>query len=91
MPEGQDLFRIQQEVITFEGRQVHGEHAVIPDPKPRPTNPEGTQEDYFIFKENGQTVLLKLSPRHPPKWTRVDLATSEGVGTWNYVKSLKAF
>jgi hypothetical protein len=65
-------------------------HLLVPDPEPRPTNPEGTREDYFVFKENGQVILVEVSSRSPMTLMRVDPRTPEGKETWGHVSKLGA-
>jgi hypothetical protein len=65
-------------------------HLVVPDPQPRPSNWEGTREDYFLFKKDGQVVLVEVSSRSPITLARVDRRTSEGAATWTHVSKLGA-
>jgi hypothetical protein len=89
MAQAADLFRITKESITFDGWGVSADHVKIPSPRARPiSNIEGVQEDYFIFLEDGRTVLLEVASRSPYELRRVDLKTPRGIEIRNYLSNL---
>jgi hypothetical protein len=57
--------------LTF--RAIH-----IDDPVPWARNPEGTSEDYFLIRYEGDDRLFHVSSRAPFKVEEVNLATPEG-------------
>lgn len=88
MAEAADPFCITRETIKFEGRDVPAEHVNIPNPRPRPINKEGLSEDYFIFLEDGRTVLLEVASRSPYILSRVELKTPRGNEIRKYLCNL---
>jgi hypothetical protein len=89
MAEAIDLFCITKESVNFEGRDVSADHVKIPSPRARPiSNIEGVREDYFIFLEDGRTVLLEVASRSPFVLSRVDLKTLRGIEIRNYLCNL---
>ncbi|HXN23103.1 MAG TPA: hypothetical protein VOA41_10230 [Candidatus Dormibacteraeota bacterium] len=83
-----DAFSITKEVIKFEKRDVRVDRLSIPNPKPKPMNKEGLSENYFMFQEDGRTVLLESSARSPYALSRVDHTTVKGAEVWNYLCNL---
>jgi hypothetical protein len=85
-----DLFCITKELLRFEDRDVQTLRIAIPNPKPWSLNKEAVYEDYFVFQENGQVVLVEVSSRSPLAYRRVDPKTPEGAETWEHVSRLGA-
>jgi hypothetical protein len=88
MAQSADLFRVTRELLRFEDGDVQTVRIAIPTPNPWSLNKEGVQEDYFVFEENGQVVLVEVSSRSPFICRRVDTKTPEGAETWNRVCGL---
>lgn len=82
--QGRLLCRCAQ-VSKFIKNGVQFTHLSIPEPTARRATIDGTGEDYFIFEENGQPVLLEVSSRTPLILSRVDRNTPNGGETWNRV------
>lgn len=89
MAKAADLFCITKKSVEFEGRDVTADHVEIPSPRARPvSNIEGVREDYFIFLEDGHTVLLEVASRSPYQLRRVDSTTPRGMDIRNYLCNL---
>jgi hypothetical protein len=90
MSEAPDALSACEKAVESAEYGVLVAHLVVPDPQPRPSNWDGTREDYFVFKKNGQVVLVEVTSRSPMTLMRVDPRTPKGAETWSHVSKLGA-